>query len=376
MKLRDTKRFISGSLTGYEMYALGYTISMCGRSWNLTLPWTTASGFQMLVHGLKHNQSSTGSISVLDLYSSKGILTYLPQLPRFILWKLEDLSLARLNLIKEDFQSLALFISQSPSLKALTISVNPGGPGSLVDLMQALKTQGRIEYLAMDYLDIGMEDVAALSDLIKSSNSSLKWLRVGSGKFSQNNNCDFANQIYTQQELVKTVLSPSSLVNVEIVPQSTFEYIMKSHFHKRMEALLLTDVISNRLESLTFRDNSLQLEFSKHFFNLILLRHLLIQNNSLKRLTLFLKLSQQDIENLVLWLEENNSLETLQLLEEHKESLSNKILTLKLYLTVVCHCINSHTGRKSKFPANPDRAQFPVHFPTPVLQKCRNGTGH
>ena len=34
-----------------------------------------------------------------------------------------------------------------------------------------------------------------------------------------------------------------------------------------------------------------------------------------------------------------------------------------------------NTGRKPQFPAKPERAQFPLHFPIPVLQKCRNGTG-
>ena len=235
--LEQENLYMHSSLTGYEMYALGYTVSMCGRSWNLTLPGTTMSGIEMLSHGLKN---STGSIRALDLHSSEGITKYFPLIPQFILQKIENLSLIRCNLTKEDFNDLAQSISDipHPSLKVLTINLNPGGPGSLVDLIESLKTHTKIEYLSMNDLDIGMEDVAALSDLISSS-SSLKWLRVG-GELSTSYSKDNAEHV--QQKLVKIVLSSSTLVNVEIV------FLQDVDVSAIMEHV---DVVSNTLESLT-----------------------------------------------------------------------------------------------------------------------------
>ena len=307
--LKQEKRFIHISLTGYEMYALGYTISMCGRSWNLTLPRTTASGFEMLVQGLKHNDS-TGSIQTLNLYSSREIIKYLPLMPQSIIQKIEILSLFDCYLTEDGFQNLAQFIPQLHSLTALTINNNPGGPGSLVDLMKALKSHTKIEYLSMDNVDIGMEDVGALSDLIASSNS-LKWLRVGTMFWEVN-----MSQICTQQELVKTVLSTntaSSLIDVEIVLLP-----IQDNINVLMEGV---DVVSNRLESLSLIYYPLKYQELRGEK----LWHLLA-NNILKQLTLDLILSEQDIESMVLWLEENDSLETLQLSEHNKKSLSNKVL--------------------------------------------------
>ena len=302
-------------LTGYEIYALGYTISTCGKSWNLTLPLTTVVGLEMFGHGLKYNKNNTGSIHTLNLLSSHGnIRHFFKIMPSPILRKIENLTLINCNLTEEDFQNLALGVPELPSLKTLMLSHNPGGSGSLVGIMQSLKPHRRIKHLSMYDVDIGMEDVAALSDLIKSS-SSLKWLRVGR-VFSQSSIRDEDAKYIIQQELVKTVLSPSSLVNVEIVLQPIHDSVSVI-----MEGV---DELSNRLESLSLYDPSPLSE--SYTFSAERLWQLLSQSKSLKQLTLILKLSQQDIENMIQWLKDNDLLETLQLSEDNKISLLHKVL--------------------------------------------------
>ena len=237
--------------------------------------------------------------------SSSGILTqgdHLRQVPHHILQKIEILFLNGGNISQKGFENLAVHVPELSNLRALIIDSNPGGPGSLVNLMQSLKTHRKIEYLFIYKLEIGMKDISALSDMIKSSGS-LTWLGVGEWLKS-------TPDIDTQ--LVRAVLSPSSLVNAEIY--------FKSNSYKDFCILECIDVISNRLESLTFRDMSQRRRFSTVKSTKFSIP--LGNNTSLKHLKLLFNLNRNEIENILLWLEDNDSLKMLHLLEDMRESIS------------------------------------------------------
>ena len=76
------------------------------------------------------------------------------------------------------FENLAECIPYLHSLISLDIGYNPGGYGSLVKLLKALREHGKLRTLDMTYISIGMDDVAALAGLFQSS-SNLRELRVG-----------------------------------------------------------------------------------------------------------------------------------------------------------------------------------------------------
>ena len=302
-----------GFFREYDMYAIGYVISLCGNSWNLILPDTTESELEMFGHGLENNPHSEGSIHMLALTSSNGIMNQgknLLQIPGHILHKIEILLLNHCNMSHDGFQNLAMCVPKLHNLRTLVVDSSINGPGSLVSLMQSLKTHGKLESLSMERLEMGMKDISALSAMIQSSNS-LKVLQVGGGLKS-------TPEIDTQ--LVKTVLSPSSLVDVEVK--------FKSRSHYNFSILEGIEIISNSLQSLTLRDVSEPQERRVSTEKGTGLRTLLQENTSLRHLSLLFNLNRNELENLLLWLEENKSLETLELSEDVRRLIpeSEKIL--------------------------------------------------
>lgn len=79
------------------------------------------------------------------------------------------------DLDQRGFESLAKCIPYLHSLTSLNISGNPGGDGSLIKLLEALKEHGKLYILDMQCIAIGMDDSTALADIVESS-SSLKVL--------------------------------------------------------------------------------------------------------------------------------------------------------------------------------------------------------
>lgn len=203
-----------GILTEYELYALGFTISVCDKSWDLYLPKTTVSGLKILSNGLKHNQPAKGTIRSLNFTSSYNIMNegeHLLQIPQYILREVKFLSLGSCNLNRKGFKNLALSIPKLQSLIALNVSHNPGGPGSLAHLMHSLETHKNLQFLSMYMVDIGMQDISVVSDFIETLKS-LKYLLVGEN-FSLKRTHESSN-IDTQLENTIKSLS-SSLVDAE-----------------------------------------------------------------------------------------------------------------------------------------------------------------
>lgn len=151
------------------MYALGYTISVCEASWTLDLGYKGMAKLELLSYGLQFNQHSKGSIHrlIFTCHHSFTIETnQLLQMPRHILQKIDYLELTDCYITQKGLLDL---VTELHSLKTLRIGSNGGGPGSLVALMEALGTHGKLETLSMEAINIGMEDISALSAMINAS---------------------------------------------------------------------------------------------------------------------------------------------------------------------------------------------------------------
>ena len=314
-------KFISfKGMSNYGLYALGYCISVCSNTWNVTLGSIPREGLEMLSHGMKSVDYGGGSMEKLELFGSQGIKTEnLLQIPHQILQHVKSLNLSD-NDIRE-FGNLAICIPYLHSLTTLNISGNPGGDGTLVTLFQALREFRKLHTLEMANISIGMDDVAALADLLRSS-SNLRELRVG-GSHGPPLAVDVANQ------LVRTVLSPSSL---NTVTTWGFEYPLDG-----------IEIISDGISYLTFyyhpnselRTSPRPLAAnSSRVKGGTKLSHILRENTSLQELKLDIPLDQDEVQDIIDSLKDNHSLKKLVLswkyhylyLKSKQEALSHRIL--------------------------------------------------
>ena len=317
--------------SGHDHYALGYCISVCSNTWNVGMQCITREGLEMLGHGMKSVDYGGGSIEALDLSRSEGIINeggHLLQLPHQILKLITVLGLGDCNIDQRGFENLAMCIPYLYSLIELDISRNPGGDGSLVNLFQALKKHGKLQKLGMTYIQIGIDDIAAIAGVVQPS-SSLRELVVGGpgGPVTSALSLPTAD---VAEQLVRTVLSTSSLNEVTIMG---FEYPLDG-----------IQAISNSISTLMFNfEIQLLLSASVHddiddhsllifkkMFKLYTpthrltanpsrvkggtkLSHILRENKSLKKLSLKIPLDKDELDDIIDSLKDNHSLESLQL---------------------------------------------------------------
>ena len=309
----DLSRF--GALGDYDMHALGYAINLCEKLWSLNLEHATVSGIEMLSHGLKYHKGERvkGSIKKLSLHRSDGIMNYgehLIQMPHPILHNIKVLDLTYCNISHEGFQNLATCVPKLKSLRTLVISGNPGGPGSLVGLMEALKAHRKLFHLDMQELDFGLEDISALSAMIKSSKSLFR-LTIGGGSNSTPE---------IDRDLVKTVLLPSSLKFVAI-------FLILDYNFSILESV---EVVSSKLKTLILCDVSALTTKTAGFSTGKGTRFgtILGENTSLKNLLLLFYLHPLQLETVLCGLEENDTLERLELYNYMKSLISGSQMQL------------------------------------------------
>ena len=293
---------VNSRSSNYGLYALGYCISVCSNTWNVATGFTPREGLEMLGHGMKSVDYGGGSIEELDLLGSKGIMNegeHLLQIPHRILQHIKSLTLRECDIDQRGFENLAECIPYLHSLISLDIHSNPGGNGSLVKL---LRERVKLQTLDMEGISIGMDDVAALEGLLQSS-SNLRELSVG-GSHGPPLATDVVNQ------LVRTVLSPSSLNTVRI---QDCEYPLDG-----------IETISNNIDFLIFRqllNLEQELNTSHHQPTAnpsrvkggTKLSHILRGNTSLKELALDIPLDKDEVHDIIDSLKDNHSLERLWL---------------------------------------------------------------
>ena len=295
-------------VSNYGLYALGYCISVCSNTWNVSLVHVPREGLEMLGHGMKSVDYGGGSIEKLDLLGSQGIMNegeHLLRIPHQILQPIKSLMLKGCDIDQRGFENLAECIPYLHSLTSLDITGNPGGDGSLVKLLRALREHGKLQTLDMTHISIGMDDVAALAGLLQSS-SNLRKLEVGGPGVLHGP--PLATDVVNQ--LVRTVLSPSSLNTVTI---EDCEYPLDG-----------IETISVNISSLTFRllpDLGQELNTSSRPLTAnpsrvkggTKLSHILRGNTSLKVLELRIPLDKDEVHDIIDSLKDNHSLKRLWL---------------------------------------------------------------
>ena len=332
--------------TPYCVYAVGYCVSVCSNTCNVDLSYSECGSqlLEMLVHGLKSVEFGGGSIENLDLSGCTGVMEggHLVQLSHQILQHIRSLNLVNCSLIKETLDILADYIPRLHSLTSLNISNNEGGVGSTVKLLRALRQHGKLETLDMSTIVIGMDDVAALSDLIQSPGN-LRELTVSDSKYiNKFHHLDGPSLLAPEvhvfhvfQQLVRTVLSPSSLKTLRIYYSSTFplDYNDIGTISGNLSTLALLD-LSNLLKSLppqlptSSSAQSVSMNTPEQpTANLgvkgaSMLNRILRENTSLRVLRLQIPLDRDEVYDIVHSLEDNHSLEELSLSKEHSQHFS------------------------------------------------------
>ena len=277
---------------------------MCDNIWNINLKLTEVD-LDMLGQGINAIDNSGGHIDNLDLWGSKVVIQkgeHILRLPPSILGNIKALNLRGCGINDTGLNNLADSIPYFKNMISLNISYNPLIPGSTVKLLQALKKHSILEELHYRGLELGMEDVYALSDLIHSSRD-LKRLSVGE---SYTRSITFGPEVLT--ELMRVVLSPSSLktlyirTNPNTLPLDHIETISDS-----IKTLQFTSFYEASLSSDDLPDHEEQSSASEK--GGIKLSNILRKNISLKELWLEISLDSDEVHSIVQSLEENTSLE-------------------------------------------------------------------
>ena len=290
---------LSSILSNYDSYALGYSISLCSNIWNVKMYNTTKESIELLGHGMKFVDYGGGTIDMLILFNSGGIMNegkLLLNVPQQILQHIKILGLRSCDIDKRGFENLAECIPHLHSLTSLHISANPGSDGSLVKLFQELSKCGKLQTLNMWQVAIGMDDVVALAHLVQPQ-SSLRELEVGHSSYASSD---------VELLLIRTVFSPSSLK------------VLTAHVNS-INVLNYIETISDSITNLTlmYHSPSESISNSSTVKGGTKLRHILRENTSLKKFTLFLPLDRDEVRDIVYALENNYSLEELVLSETY-----------------------------------------------------------
>ena len=302
-------------LSNYQLFALGYCISISSNTWNISTPHIPREGVKMLGHGMKSVNYGGGSIEDLELLGSRGVMNegkHLLQMPRQILQHIKLLNLGVCGIDKRGFENLAECIAYLHSLTSLNIHTNPGGEGSLVKLFRALRKHGKLQTLNMQYVTIGMDDVAALAGLVQASNS-MRELKVDTtpGPVSSSGPPLAADVV---KQLVRTVLSPSSLNTVTIQAN---EYPLDD---------IETNIISFSISSLSLYYPPPHSKLSTSSRLLTANRSIVkggtklsyfLRENTLKELILLIPLDKDEVQDILNSLKDNHSLERIWLSKEY-----------------------------------------------------------
>ena len=291
-------------ISNYDLYALGYSISACSNTWTVVLrDIPLPSGLEMFVRGMQSVyllKYGGGSIEGLHLigYGKTINEEHLLQIPSQILQPIKSLTLIGCHLHQKGFENLAKRIRNLHNLTSLNIAGSKGR--SLVKLLGALQTHGKLETLEMPDISIGMDDVAALADLVQPS-SSLGVLIVGGSQWIHGSlPADVIKQ------LVTTVLSPSSL---EIVRIEDCKY--------PLDDIDIETIISDSISFLLFTHNPYHANQPTRNPSRVKggtkLSHILRRNTSLKELILDIPLDKDEVHDIIDSLKDNHSLERLWL---------------------------------------------------------------
>ena len=302
-----------------RMYSVGYVVSLCNISLKLTLSHITESALEMLNHGLKHKIHGRGSISYLLINSSHGILNnggHWLEMPLYSIKSIEKIFFLECDINNEGFKALSLHIPKFKNLKVLDIQ---GGSGSLVNFLKSLKTLNKLEHLSVEDVEMGKEDILALSNLIVSSS---KLVLIAAGGWA-------TSTIEMDTKLANTLLSPST--------PSIIKICFMSHLYNNSSIFEYIDAVSNNIMVLNLYDvsqpNTSRLNNKK---GIVKFMNVLRNNTSLIRLDLAFNFNDDEIGLLILLLNEHESLKLLRVYHD------GKILILSYYGNHIVYFVFEH----------------------------------
>ena len=320
-------------ITNYDVFGLGFCVSMCRNVWSVNLKLTDLD-LDMLGHGMNAVKHGGGYIDNFDLWGSYLAIKEcgnLLQMPSRIIERIETLNLRGCGIDNTGIKNLARRIPDFKNLKSLNISYNQLDPGSTIALLKALEVHGMLEELHYRGLVIGMDEVYALSTFLQSSKN-MRRLSVGE---SYTRNITFSPEVLS--ELMKVVFSSSSLQSIYIRTnpdtrpldhiESISKHITTLQFTSFYEVSSLNDehTTSEHEQPLNGTING-GVKFAK----------ILRKNKSLKELWLELSLDSDEVHSIVESLKENTSLERLVLYKRrHSQYFSkSEIQTMDSRVTI------------------------------------------
>ena len=299
-------------------YALGYCISASNNCFRLHCARTYARVtrcLQMLGHGIQSVRYRGGKITEFHLSNCFGIHEdekLLLHIPKPVLQHLISLKFENCEMVKRAFDNLAKCIPVLPSLTTLDINSNPGGKGSLIELMQALKKHGKLERLEMHYISYGFDSVESLSDLIRSS-STLRELRVGEIIHHLRRKPRFILEVPPSEEVFEILVTM-----ILLIPSSLEKIIIHCRDDTVINGSSVTEDISANITSLIITYDS-RYAYHKDSTNCLKWETIIRENKTLQELILNIPLKKDQLRDILRALSVNNSLKNI-LLGYYKES--------------------------------------------------------
>ena len=284
----------------YDLYILGYCISLCSNTWTVTVVEISRKHLEMLGHGMNSvKKYGGGSIDNLSLiWFSKSTKQHL-QIPHQILQHIKSLSLKVCTIGHVYTDECIAFLH---SLTSLTIS----DPRYAKELLSALRRHGKLQTLHINLVR-DMDSVLTLARLVQSSRS-LKTLVIGESYLTG----------YAEKQLMRTVVSLSSLNTVTI-----------AGCHYPLDGI---ETISDSINSLTFifQEGGISISWYLSYLSRVIsslnplwvkggtkLSHILRKNTSLKELKLHIPLDKDEVQDIIDSLKDNHYLERLELSKEY-----------------------------------------------------------
>ena len=323
--------------TPLNCYLAGYCIAVSGTTWNINC--STINGdeaVEMLSLGIKSisdtDSEMYGSIDCLNLLVSSCTKKSIRHLKNLVPLNFKELNLAHNKLDNCAFDELSTLIPIT--LKTLSLVHNPGGDDAMVKLLPKLT---QLHSLDISEITLGLHDVQALSELLKSTRYLMK-LEIGDPYMTEE----------CVSSMVKVLLSPSSLKEVTIhsikwTTGNTGNFaLLESNkniwalhfrvFHEDFEddqydSLNLNPVIPAVAKALHKNDSLIHLGippceapdielFDIEHGSVVSLSEMLRMNTTLEHLDVFTPLTCDDIQILVSALQDNDTLEHLHLWNE------------------------------------------------------------
>ena len=159
---RNIVTFENGpNISNYDAFALGYCISTSSNPWDITVSSSPGFRLEMLGYGLKCGASG-GSINRFRFSSCEEIINDKIEIPNPSLKHIESLSFSHCSINERGFRNLAECLPSLHSLTSLELREYPMPLAGVAVLLQALRDHGKLESLTLGGMHISVDAANAL----------------------------------------------------------------------------------------------------------------------------------------------------------------------------------------------------------------------